>query len=375
MVTIDFSINLKPILKWPGGKQDELNIINAYLPNHINNYFEPFLGGGAVYLSMPANVYAYVNDKSFDLMNLYQSVASQDRLFLTTLNHIIDYWHSLEEVVEENSDLLLTNYQRVNDDFVANFVVDNHIELFEALSHHLKFDMTFYISVLEKSLRQKIQRMHKLEIQKGTLSDTDIQDNLEGATKAGFYYYLRHLYNNSDKFSIATAIRSAIFFFIRENAYGSMFRFNSKGEFNIPYGGISYNRKNIKAKLERLKNPFLISRLSNSTLCNLDFYEFLSVYSPDTGDFMFLDPPYDSDFSSYDQNTFGETDQHRLANYLLNECKANFMLVIKHTPFIFSLYNDRGLNIHPFDKKYMYNVKERNNRDVTHLLITNYVVE
>jgi len=32
-----------------------------------------------------------------------------------------------------------------------------------------------------------------------------------------------------------------------------MFRYNSKGEFNIPYGGIAYNYKNFRKKIEYLK--------------------------------------------------------------------------------------------------------------------------
>src|SRR5690606_28670496 len=98
-----------------------------------------------------------------------------------------------------------------------------------------------------------------------------------------------------------------------------------------------------------------------------DFWEFLKIHIPQEGDFVFLDPPYDTEFSSYDQNPFGKADQARLANYLIHECKANFMLVIKSTEYILSLYNDKGLNVRPFDKTYLYTVKERNNREVTHL--------
>lgn len=55
--------NLRPLLKYPGGKERELNHINDALPSIINNYYEPFLGGGAVYFNINAKHY-YVNDKS-----------------------------------------------------------------------------------------------------------------------------------------------------------------------------------------------------------------------------------------------------------------------------------------------------------------------
>jgi DNA adenine methylase len=52
--------------------------------------------------------------------------------------------------------------------------------------------------------------------------------------------------------------------------------------------------------------------------------------------------------------------------------KANFMLIIKNTDFIFDLYNKTGIYIKSFDKKYVVSFKNRNEKDVTHLLITNY---
>lgn len=57
---------------------------------------------------------------------------------------------------------------------------------------------------------------------------------------------------------------------------------------------------------------------------------------------------------------------------MINECHAKWMLVIKNTEFIYELYNKKGINIRTFDKKYLVSFMNRNNKDVTHLLITNY---
>jgi DNA adenine methylase len=87
---------------------------------------------------------------------------------------------------------------------------------------------------------------------------------------------------------------------------------------------------------------------------------------------MFLDPPYDTDFSAYENAEFGQNDQARLAS-LLAGTKAKFMLVIKNTPFIYSLYADKpGMRMAAFDKKYLYNVRGRNDREVEHLIVYNY---
>ena len=48
------------------------------------------------------------------------------------------------------------------------------------------------------------------------------------------------------------------------------------------------------------------------------------------------------------------------------------MMIIKNTDFIFSLYADKGLNIRTFNKEYLVSFMNRNNKKVTHLLITNY---
>ena len=77
-------------------------------------------------------------------------------------------------------------------------------------------------------------------------------------------------------------------------------------------------------------------------------------------------------FSDYEKKPFEKSDQERLANCLYNT-KANFILIIKRTPFIYDLYNKKkGIKIDSFEKTYLYNVKGRNDRDVEHLVIYNF---
>jgi Site-specific DNA methylase len=86
----------------------------------------------------------------------------------------------------------------------------------------------------------------------------------------------------------------------------------------------------------------------------------------------FLDPPYDSEFSTYANNAFTQNDQIRLADYLKSECRAKWMMVIKNTPLISSLYSGNGLSIQSFDKKYLVSFMNRNDKNAEHLIITNY---
>lgn len=88
----------------------------------------------------------------------------------------------------------------------------------------------------------------------------------------------------------------------------------------------------------------------NAHIYNYDFEEFLLKTNPTENDFIFLDPPYDSKFSSYDNNEFNRNDHKRLADYLLNKCKAKWMMIISKTDFIYDLYNQPGIHIQEYDK-------------------------
>ena len=73
---------IKPILKWAGGKTSELPVIHQYMPKDFKSYYEPFIGGGAVWLSVDASHPMYVNDFSSDLISLYQNIQKQSPDFL-----------------------------------------------------------------------------------------------------------------------------------------------------------------------------------------------------------------------------------------------------------------------------------------------------
>jgi DNA adenine methylase len=120
-----------------------------------------------------------------------------------------------------------------------------------------------------------------------------------------------------------------------------------------------------------MKSSSLQKKIHDADLYTEDFEKFLNLTKPSKDDFIFLDPPYDTDFSTYANNEFEKNDQKRLADYML-KTKANFMLIIKNTDFIFDLYDKKGIYIKSFDKKYVVSFKNRNEKDVTHLLITNY---
>lgn len=373
---------LSPILKWAGGKEQELKYIIPNLPQEkFTDYYEPFVGGGAVYTAVQAQKY-FINDKSDELITLYKSLTNGDRpLFFKALDEIIRNWDLLATVIQNKEMFFIQTYRsystdKINDnqlkDTLFEFVSVRSAQFNEMFSSFFNFNTENFIRELKLNLIRKMKRMKELEKIKNLLPDKDIFDNVETALKSAFYMHFRHLYNNTKKYKTNQALRSAIFLFIRNFAYSGMFRYNAKGEFNVPYGGIAYNRKNFQKKVDYLKTKELKSLLDNTIIENEDFEAFFEKHKPSSHDFVFLDPPYDSEFSTYAKNEFTRKDQERLANYLIGKCSAKWMMVIKNTDFIFELYNSKGLSIQSFDKKYLVSFMNRNDKNVKHLLITNY---
>ena len=212
---------------------------------------------------------------------------------------------------------------------MIEFIVTHSKDFNGMLSPSFNFDTENFLSELQINLIRKIKRMKVLEKIKYIMPDNEVVDNLETALKSAFYMHFRYIYNHIEKYNIGGAVKSAIFLFIRNFAYSGMFRYNSKGYFNVPYGGIGYNRKNFKKKVDYLRTERLGALLNLTTIEDLDFADFFIKHKPTNDDFIFLDPPYDSVFSTYTKNTFDKADQVRLADYLINYCEAKWKYILK----------------------------------------------
>ncbi|WP_343532481.1 DNA adenine methylase [Pedobacter sp.] len=370
---------IRPIIKWTGGKYREFALFQDHIPE-FERYIEPFFGGGGVFFALQPQTPIIINDKSQDLIRFYQQIKS--RAFKNRLNQYADAWDevtTLSELLWESTGQKFCEFI-INEKEPLALVVSIETELPLALASlttlsnndFLKNPTEFYLH-LKKGIENKASRLQRISAKAGNTFDLlELKKHFETALKSGTYLFFRTLLNkNTKRHFLSEADAAANWYFVREFCYASMFRYNKKGVFNIPYGGILYNRKKFRKKANSIFTKPLQALFQNAEIYNQDFEALLASLSLTSTDFIFLDPPYDSEFSEYDQNSFTLDDQKRLANFLIH-CVAKWMVVIKETPFILELYNHPAVKITTFDKKYVYNVRGRNNRKATHLIITNY---
>lgn len=337
----------RPILKWPGGKKREWAEIEPYLPAAIRDFVDPFMGGCAPYLLTRFSGRAYLNDRHERLVDLHVRVQRGDSELFRELAALGDAWESLRAVADARG--------------AAFPALVDAARRGEPVRTPGADDTT-------RSVEDKARRLANLEKKHGVTFDAAaLREHCETAVRAAFYTRIR-----AEERTATGARAVACFLFVRDFCYGSMFRTNDKGEFNIPYGGTSYNAKSFLSRLEQLRSPRTRQAFARAEFYSLDFEEFLDArrasLAPD--DFVFADPPYDSDFSTYGENTFGLADQERLAAALAR-LPCRWLAVIKETPEIHRIHAD-GLKRGSFGKQYGYNVRGRNDRDARHLVVANY---
>jgi len=96
--------SIAPFVKWAGGKRQLIPQIRERMPKQFNNYYEPFVGGGAVIFELlPEN--AVINDINRALINAYQMICDHPQEFLQEINRLDaemwedgkEYYYSLRE--------------------------------------------------------------------------------------------------------------------------------------------------------------------------------------------------------------------------------------------------------------------------------------
>ncbi len=130
---------------------------------------------------------------------------------------------------------------------------------------------------------------------------------------------------------------AALFFYLNRTGFNGLCRFNSKGEFNVPFGKfktINYERDWAAYSVQ----------FSGWTFMAGDF----AAVPLQSGDFVYADPPYDVEFTTYSAGGFGWKDQIRAAECLAAH-DGPVVLVNQATPRIEALYRSLGFAVDYLD--------------------------
>lgn len=274
----------KPFVKWAGGKRQILDQLKEYLPTQYNCYYEPFIGGGALFFEL-APKKAIINDSNKELMNVYQ---------------------------------VLRDYE-------------------------------------------KYTKMCK------------ILNKYEANHSEEQYYKIRNLDKEKNFNKLSDYKKAARTLYLNKSCFNGLYRVNRKGQFNVPF---NKNKKVNTYDSENLLTIHMHLNMNDITIQNIDFEE--SVKTAQKGDFIYFDPPYDSDtttFNSYTEEGFNKEEQRRLAKVFkeLTDRGVYVMLSNHNTLLINELYKD--YNIHKISAKRSINSKGNKRGKVEEVIITNYKVD
>jgi DNA adenine methylase len=162
--------------------------------------------------------------------------------------------------------------------------------------------------------------------------------------------------------------KAAQFFYLRKTCFRGMLRYNSKGEFNIPWG--KYKTVNFS----ELLNEEYVNLLMRTEIMNGDYTKVFEKYNG-SENFYFIDQPYDSVFNDYGFDNFDREKQVELSEIFKNT-ESKCLMVVGGSDFIRDLYD--GYIKFEYPKKYsfkLYGGRIGDEINLNHLVITNYEIE
>ena len=190
------------------------------------------------------------------------------------------------------------------------------------------------------------------------------------------YYSTRDLDRDKENFRILSkATKAARLIFLNKTCYNGLFRVNSAGEFNTPFGYYK-NPGIVNEPVLRAVSEYLSS--NNITFYSEDFADTLRRITKDY--FVYLDPPYDpvsdtASFTGYNKGGFDKNEQIRLKQCCddLNGRGIKFLLSNSATTFIKDLYRDYHISV--VEAKRVINSDAKKRGVTPEVLIRNYGIK
>jgi len=274
----------KPFLKWAGGKRQLLKELSKAMPKNYEDYFEPFIGGGAFFFSLQPKG-GFISDINPELIMTYQVIRSYP-----------------EELIKE-----LKKYRNTEKDF---YKIRNQDR---------------------KPAFKKLSKRKK-------------EDRLKKAARC---------------------------IYLNKTAFNGLYRMNSKGEFNAPYGFYK------NPKIVDAENIRACSKLLQQT--EIRCCSFTAIKSRvKKGDFVYFDPPYvplstTSSFTKYFKDDFNANMQVKLKELCdyLDKKGVQFMLSNSDSKLVRELYA-QDYNIKTVKAIRAINCKGDKRGKINEIIVTNY---
>ena len=187
-----------------------------------------------------------------------------------------------------------------------------------------------------------------------------------------FFYEIRNKDRSKASYNrLSDYTKAARTIYLNKACFNGLYRVNSRNEFNVPFGK--------KSKINTYDGGNLITvsnylTMNDVKILSVDFEE--SVMDAKKGDFVYFDPPYDSDtstFNSYTEEGFGKEEQRRLARVFKElDARGVYVMLSNHnTTLVRELYD--GYNIYVIEAKRNINSNGSKRGKVEEVIITNYI--
>ena len=239
----------------------------------------------------------------------------------------------------------------------------------------LLFELSPKNAVINDSNKELMNVYKMISTDKGYESVVKLLNTYEKKHDEKFFYQIRNLDKDKDKYlKLTDAERAARTIYLNKTCFNGLYRVNSKGEFNVPFN------KKLKVNTYDSENmilAYVYFQANNVKMLSVDFEE--AVKDAQKGDFIYFDPPYDSEndktFNSYTEDGFGKEEQRRLAKVYkeLSDRGCYVMLSNHNTTLVNELYKDFNINV--ITAKRNINSKGNKRGKVEEVIITNYIVD
>ena len=199
----------------------------------------------------------------------------------------------------------------------------------------------------------------------------NVLNHYETSHSEEFFYEVRNKDRSKNAYNrLSDYTRAARTIYLNKACFNGLYRVNSKNEFNVPFG------KKLKVNTYEGSNLTTVSNyltMNDIKILSVDFEE--AVKDAKKGDFIYFDPPYDSDtstFNSYTEEGFNKDEQRRLASVFkeLDKRGCYVMLSNHNTLLVNELYKE--YHFHIIEAKRNINANGKKRGKVEELIITNY---